>query len=458
MVHNSNVIHQKGNAISSKFIIYFSENFLVNTTSKTTLVTTEQNGDLTFPLIKTKEHYTTSINNEAATISNISSNNEESTKSSLIELNLRFRSSPDKDSSTQIDRNYGVSSTKSNNGFAKTISPHRIVSNKDTTQSSFLSKSYLATLNNENFGNRMNRTSKISKSVTMNTIKGRKFKTLLPINGHTSLTQPLKSNTPIEILDRNRNMKMKSVLKTLLNRKVTFDNYYTTMPIKGNKTTDATSYKISTAKSLNFTLSSRKQEHISEQTILIAMSTTYDFDIGVTSVMKRHPVVDHKRRREGKIWLKFAPIFIDLGVYILPITNSFIRLMIYSSDQTQSILVSGWKFCKDEGYGDIRNWDQCRKVSSFLTRKRPSHSMPIRFSITSSPLFLPGCIYDSRGSKQLFWNKKNKKHPDKNVNEWCSKHKTCKRSYRICISVGKNEFLTIAIVQQSNFHHTMINL
>ena len=132
---------------------------------------------------------------------------------------------------------------------------------------------------------------------------------------------------------------------------------------------------------------------------------------------------------------------------IFRIINSFLRLIIQSSDQSQFIMISGWKFCKNEGYGEIRNWYQCRKVSSFLTRKQPSDSMPIRFSITSSPLFLPGCIYDHRRSQQLLWNKKNKKHPDKNVNEWCSKHKRCKSSYRICESSGKKECLIILIVE-----------
>ena len=135
----------------------------------------------------------------------------------------------------------------------------------------------------------------------------------------------------------------------------------------------------------------------------------------------------------------------------------FLTLIIYSSDWTQFIQISGWKFCKEEGYGDIRNWYQCRRAYSFLTRKRPSHSMPIRFTITSSHLFLPGCIYDHQRSQQLLWNKKNKKHPDKNVNEWCSKNNNCKRSYRICVPVGKKECLIILLPINHRIDYTTKN-
>ena len=93
--------------------------------------------------------------------------------------------------------------------------------------------------------------------------------------------------------------------------------------------------------------------------------------------------------------------------------------------------------CKDEGYGEVPNMYQCRKVLGPLNRNSPSHSIPIRFAIASTLYFLPGCIYDRRGSQQLFWNKETRKHPDKNVQEWCSKHERCRKSSRICVSIGR---------------------
>ena len=100
-------------------------------------------------------------------------------------------------------------------------------------------------------------------------------------------------------------------------------------------------------------------------------------------------------------------------------------------------MIKGWQYCKDKGYEDVRNSYQCRNALSRMARNRSSHTIQIRFAITSRKHFLPGCIYDRRRSQQLLWNKKNKKQPDKNVEEWCSKHKTCKRSSRICVPKSK---------------------
>ena len=80
---------------------------------------------------------------------------------------------------------------------------------------------------------------------------------------------------------------------------------------------------------------------------------------------------------------------------------------------------------------------QCRNAMNLVNREEFSSFKPDRFAIASSLMFLPGCIYDRKGSNQLFWNKRSHKHPDKNVQEWCSKYERCKSSPRLCISTGR---------------------
>ena len=236
-----------------------------------------------------------------ATISIISLDNEYDPGAPLMKSNQTFDivSASEKDSIRHSKRTTDVFSTENNNWLGISASSQIFISNNNFTPFSVKANSNFVKSYKEYFDNSLNHSLMITNFVEKSVDKWNTLSTSYPKNKDTHLTQTTKSNASMKVMQRNRNMKTKSVLKALVNGGFEFNSTVVTTSFEGNKTLSGDTYMTSTTSLSTFNRSNSVQEHFSEQTFLIATKSTSEMETGATSATKQYPIGDLRERMKS---------------------------------------------------------------------------------------------------------------------------------------------------------------